>query len=222
MHYHIILERFQLTRSRGAWPVAVRKSIHYLKNFNSHAHVERDRRNALHLTSWILFQLTRSRGAWPSFVSIVFHVLKFQLTRSRGAWRYWKMLPVLTLHFNSHAHVERDLLNFYHLLCVIISTHTLTWSVTGMGFWRSLLKIHFNSHAHVERDEIVRNWINAQSISTHTLTWSVTGIISSSYLLIYAFQLTRSRGAWLQNCNYLLWQYHFNSHAHVERDIIGI
>ena len=178
MHYHIILERFQLTRSRGAWPVAVRKSIHYLKNFNSHAHVERDRRNALHLTSWILFQLTRSRGAWPSFVSIVFHVLKFQLTRSRGAWRYWKMLPVLTLHFNSHAHVERD--------------------------------------------EIVRNWINAQSISTHTLTWSVTGIISSSYLLIYAFQLTRSRGAWLQNCNYLLWQYHFNSHAHVERDIIGI
>ena len=101
---------------------------------------------------------------------------------------------------------------------MIISTHTLTWSVTGMGFWRSLLKIHFNSHAHVERDEIVRNWINAQSISTHTLTWSVTGIISSSYLLIYAFQLTRSRGAWLQNCNYLLWQYHFNSHAHVERD----
>ena len=78
--------KFQLTRSRGAWPVAVRKSIHYLKNFNSHAHVERDRRNALHLTSWILFQLTRSRGAW----------------------RYWKMLPVLTLHFNSHAHVERD------------------------------------------------------------------------------------------------------------------
>ena len=105
---------------------------------------------------------------------------------------------------------------------MIISTHTLTWSVTGMGFWRSLLKIHFNSHAHVERDEIVRNWINAQSISTHTLTWSVTGIISSSYLLIYAFQLTRSRGAWLQNCNYLLWQYHFNSHAHVERDVSNI
>ena len=120
---------FQLTRSRGAWlPVfdysienihisthtltwsvtSVLQQLEISLHFNSHAHVERDRRNALHLTSWILFQLTRSRGAWPSFVSIVFHVLKFQLTRSRGAWRYWKMLPVLTLHFNSHAHVERD------------------------------------------------------------------------------------------------------------------
>ena len=35
-----------------------------------------------------------------------------------------------TLNFNSHAHVERDLLIYYLLLFVIISTHTLTWSVT--------------------------------------------------------------------------------------------
>ena len=130
MHYHIILERFQLTRSRGAWPVAVRKSIHYLKNFNSHAHVERDRRNALHLTSWILFQLTRSRGAWPSFVSIVFHVLKFQLTRSRGAWP----VRVLSISFDKVFQLTRS-----------------------RGAWltqllSSIMRDNFNSHAHVERD----------------------------------------------------------------------
>ena len=55
-------------------------------------------------------------------------------------------------NFNSHAHVERDLL--------------------------SLMKLsdlsNFNSHAHVERDQwVLLAWQNF-SISTHTLTWSVT------------------------------------------------
>ena len=35
-----------------------------------------------------------------------------------------------TLHFNSHAHVERDQLVALRLLQAVISTHTLTWSVT--------------------------------------------------------------------------------------------
>ena len=34
--------------------------------------------------------------------------------------------------FNSHAHVERDLRKLLKMLDVMISTHTLTWSVTRL------------------------------------------------------------------------------------------
>ena len=51
------------------------------------------------------------------------------------------------MHFNSHAHVERDKAGKYSVFTLVISTHTLTWSVTV-------------------RTSFV--------ISTHTLTWSVT------------------------------------------------
>ena len=78
----------------------------------------------------------------------------------------------------------------------IISTHTLTWSVTYGIFKVSHEMRDFNSHAHVERDlppSVSSTWCK---ISTHTLTWSVTchTIICSGHV-----------------CN-------FNSHAHVERD----
>ena len=77
-----------------------------------------------------------------------------------------------------------------------ISTHTLTWSVTGGRISAVKGNFNFNSHAHVERDPIMRKSssipINFNShahverdgqgrplhplseISTHTLTWSVT------------------------------------------------
>ena len=78
---------------------------------------------------------------------------------------------------------------------VIISTHTLTWSVTRMeygkeryirfqltrsrGAWRTyipdvMLPLNFNSHAHVERDGVEKPLGVWDFISTHTLTWSVT------------------------------------------------
>ncbi len=55
-------------------------------------------------------------------------------------------------NFNSHAHVERDALDCSRADVSVISTHTLTWSVTG------------------------QLWSQAgfSAISTHTLTWSVT------------------------------------------------
>ena len=59
----------------------------------------------------------------------------------------------LLVYFNSHAHVERDYLQsdtFHNDL--VISTHTLTWSVTII---ECALKFY-------------------NDISTHTLTWSVT------------------------------------------------
>ena len=57
---------------------------------------------------------------------------------------------------------------------LIISTHTLTWSVT-----QEMRKLYmnlqdFNSHAHVERDIPLSIKLHFRSISTHTLTWSVT------------------------------------------------
>ena len=76
-------------------------------------------------------------------------------------------------HFNSHAHVERDVKKTYRDFQKDISTHTLTWSVTGDV-----------EHACAE-----------VAISTHTLTWSVTLKRISAYILTTPFQLTRSRGA---------------------------
>ena len=128
--YRVLICEFQLTRSRGAW-----------------------RCQALLRTSNALFQLTRSRGAWPRLSVLSWPWSKFQLTRSRGAWRFCHWLDKSLLHFNSHAHVERD-----------------------TAFLASMILSHyFNSHAHVERDKFnLQEWLEFH-ISTHTLTWSVTG-----------------------------------------------
>ena len=79
---------------------------------------------------------------------------------------------IVEKNFNSHAHVERDGSKNFFGLVQRISTHTLTWSVT-------------RCYAIVTKDKI---------ISTHTLTWSVTKIYSIADG-VQAFQLTRSRGA---------------------------
>ena len=148
------------------------------------------------------------------------------------------LLPPIAYNFNSHAHVERDWLSFTSVsdgvdfnshahverdgfllplfLMVLISTHTLTWSVTPAVHsflylvfisthtltwsvtWRRAMQdesiTHFNSHAHVERDTGKRRRIAITGISTHTLTWSVT-VISLWHMTTSIFQLTRSRGA---------------------------
>ena len=63
------------------------------------------------------------------------------------------MSKSLHIHFNSHAHVERD----YSQIEYVKSA------------------TNFNSHAHVERDSIVAiTFTKMAAISTHTLTWSVT------------------------------------------------
>ena len=143
---------FQLTRSRGAWPLHSRCHLQILIYFNSHAHVERDGR----------------------------------------CFQY----PWLLYDFNSHAHVERDHVCMGIFKILEISTHTLTWSVTGSLFklqdvrcnfnshahverdhfrWcENCKQLHFNSHAHVERDRKMRTFQYQMQISTHTLTWSVT------------------------------------------------
>ena len=110
-------------------------------------------------------------------------------------WRKEKTLKILT-YFNSHAHVERDPLKSTLVPIILISTHTLTWSVTFIWVYGTL----------------------TISISTHTLTWSVTSASSAFSVSFISFQLTRSRGAWqfpFTSCSHTAY---FNSHAHVERD----
>ncbi len=65
----------------------------------------------------------------------------------------------MTEDFNSHAHVERDLYFMSLLKPIVISTHTLTWSVTALSSVLTVFTV----------------------ISTHTLTWSVTSYLSLAY-----------------------------------------
>ena len=77
--------------------------------------------------------------------------------------------------------MERDYLAITAECWCEISTHTLTWSVTGgcVEYYSDVLD--FNSHAHVERDLGVSISQNSISISTHTLTWSVTDEIVGNF-----------------------------------------
>ena len=94
---------------------------------------------------------------------------------------YVYMLYYRYSNFNSHAHVERDLM----LLCPIrldnnFNSHAhverdLQYTIYCM------IVFYFNSHAHVERDGFFCTDQGYVYISTHTLTWSVTKIHSNGY-----------------------------------------
>ena len=119
------------------------------------------------------------------------HTLTWSVTRLNIA-----LFPLL-LHFNSHAHVERD-------AAAVIPFETFA---------------DFNSHAHVERDHFAPNEHPKPTISTHTLTWSVTHLDRKSHteLKISTHTLTWSVTEIVEQGRNL-WN-DFNSHAHVERDV---
>ena len=121
--------KFQLTRSRGAWlnlNLAKPKTI----NFNSHAHVERDDARP---TIW---QLTRNFNSHAHVERDNYVKWQYDFNGNFNSHahveRDRKVLKdcVQIFHFNSHAHVERDCLTNMPFCVIIISTHTLTWSVT--------------------------------------------------------------------------------------------
>ena len=102
----------------------------------------------------------------------------------------------MTVNFNSHAHVERDIYMGQVVVITGISTHTLTWSVTNVGYRIGM----------------------AVRISTHTLTWSVTGRLCTALDCKPDFN---SHAHVERDKNSIRIQGrhgHFNSHAHVERD----
>ena len=142
---------FQLTRSRGAW-LATQMLVWSVSAISTHTLTWSVTISSGYQKRFWEFQLTRSRGAWHLWMLLLLCFPQFQLTRSRGAWQTVLYLSTAELYFNSHAHVERD----YRLTrlvwkrshfnshahverdqwqaefegAMMISTHTLTWSVT--------------------------------------------------------------------------------------------
>ena len=83
------------------------------------------------------------------------------------------------MHFNSHAHVERDLLSsLWQNQPMHFNSHAHV-ERDPPGYGNVYKNDNFNSHAHVERDVngVVRR--KFERISTHTLTWSVTAALLS-------------------------------------------
>ena len=99
-------------------------------------------------------------------------------------------------YFNSHAHVERDLLSKdISVYSLHFNSHAHVERDDDVPAIRKEM-MNFNSHAHVERDLLDEAGALNFNISTHTLTWSVTRL----------------------KIVLLIWMTNFNSHAHVERD----
>ena len=166
---------YRISTHTLTWSVTLPSFSHSfsLKNFNSHAHVERD---IYAVMKCIYVQISTHTLTWS--VTLLLTMETWQHTDFNSHAHVERDVPVLPLetylkNFNSHAHVERDVFpkpNHY-----IIN--------------------HFNSHAHVERDiYAVMKCIYVQ-ISTHTLTWSVTRSDNHQNGEQKQFQLTRSRGA---------------------------
>ena len=130
LNYKLVRTWFQLTRSRGAWPTGNEKTVHEFTfqltrsrgawqqrcgchvatdDFNSHAHVERDKPHhfmtekiniSTHTLTWSVTYFWRKRMEYRKNFNSHAHVERdvlenvasidftFQLTRSRGAWRY--------------------------------------------------------------------------------------------------------------------------------------
>ena len=83
-------------------------------------------------------------------------------------------LPLKYLNFNSHAHVERDASWINKIVAKFdFNSHAHVERDICLAYF-SFEKIYFNSHAHVERDFIKKLSDEITKISTHTLTWSVT------------------------------------------------
>ena len=92
--------------------------------------------------------------------------------------------------------MERDKQGYIEPVIKKISTHTLTWSVTGFSSKVCLDHMDFNSHAHVERD--------------------ICGGDTGTYAFYFNSHAHVERDDILSDC--MNEGEDFNSHAHVERD----
>ena len=101
---------------------------------------------------------------------------------------------------------------------MVISTHTLTWSVTGYAPWAGRgerISTHTLTWSVTRRECLCKECI---LISTHTLTWSVTKTYGQVRACI---SISTHTLTWSVTCAWrraLKTYGHFNSHAHVERD----
>ena len=188
-------EIFQLTSSRGGWPI-IRNELIYLIHFNSHPHEEDDDEKLANCktrdisTHILTRRMTWLFIRWVIRHSISTHILTrrmtpnasvhnlgdiFQLTSSRGGWHRWGM----TLHLSEWFQLTSSR-GGWHLYSVPSASPLLFQLTSSRGGWRSCIWTsvygeHFNSHPHEEDDHDER---------------ICTG-------QVHAFQLTSSRGGWL-------------------------
>ncbi len=106
----------------------------------------------------------------PSYIST--HTLTWSVTLFRSS------NSASGNHFNSHAHVERDVNHYNHPFIKYNFNSHAHVERDELCPMPSAIPSDFNSHAHVERDAQCLNKLNAKYISTHTLTWSVTRFIN--------------------------------------------
>ena len=166
------------------------------RNFNSHAHVERDK---ISLSPTSVQKISTHTLTW-SVTSLIPFAMPYRLDFNshahveRDKLRCMAELRILR-DFNSHAHVERD------CVCQYVNMHENYFNshahVERDNSRKSPIyrRLHFNSHAHVERDGQSSFVQTLKRISTHTLTWSVTFAVFTLCMIFAKFQLTRSRGA---------------------------
>ena len=115
--------------------------------------------------------------------------------------------------------MERDIIAVLFVGLIIISTHTLTWSVTRDDV-RTALDGRISTHTLTwSVTELRPLRLLTHQISTHTLTWSVT----NSILTIYKITVHFNSHAHVERDSspseiVLIYSSYFNSHAHVERD----
>ena len=100
-----------------------------------------------------------------------------------------------------------------------ISTHTLTWSVTGFIFGEPVqyvISTHTLTWSVTDRSYVSHfsDWI-----STHTLTWSVTHGTGLQARRADNFNSHAHVERDLTHTTVLYLSMNFNSHAHVERDL---
>ena len=144
----------EITTHTLTWSVT---SVHTLSNwlqkyYNSHAHVERDyttifKRHFRWITTHTLtWSVTEIRAIILLALSITTHTLTWSVTGAVfGDYKE-------EADYNSHAHVERDLLpSTYQTALHNYNSHA---HVERDLLWLSPASpvLHYNSHAHVERD----------------------------------------------------------------------
>ena len=187
--------------------------------FNSHPHMEDDRRT---LGSEVI-------------------EMSFQLTSSHGGWRKGHIWSSFYQIFNSHPHMEDDMVRFPLRIFLVFSTHILTWRMTSNGFHR-MQGHHFSTHILTWRmtgKSIMKiiavifqltssqgGWRWQKRLMMELLLFNshphkeddIFDHIPKSYS--HNFQLTSSHGgwhysSWVKICTYSF----FNSHPHMEDDL---
>ena len=107
-------------------------------------------------------------------------------------------------------------------VAIIISTHTLTWSVTTAVNVQSVKAVYFNSHAHVERDGFGACLHSPQShfnSHAHVERDRLQAGRSNKFFNFNSHAHVERDNQVLQS---RLSLHDFNSHAHVERDMYSL